>query len=79
MVFAFRPVNGWAAKFLLPLRRNVSSTGPFAAVLFQLPILEFASYSGLAVMQCRHELAYSARFQQTVQDERNRTVWRRIA
>jgi len=34
MVFAFRTVNGWAAKFLLLLRRDVSATGPCAAVLF---------------------------------------------
>jgi len=35
MVFAFRAVNGRAEKFLLPLRRGVSLTGPCAAVLFQ--------------------------------------------
>jgi len=34
MVFAFRAVNGRAEKFLLPLRRGVSPTGPCAAVLF---------------------------------------------
>jgi hypothetical protein len=34
MVLVLQAVNGSAAKFLQPLRRDVSVTGPCAAVLF---------------------------------------------
>jgi hypothetical protein len=62
MVFAFRTVNGWAAKFLLLLRRDVSATGPCAAVLFHLRRKSFGLLSSASAResQCNRVSASSA-------------------
>jgi hypothetical protein len=50
MVFAFQTVNGWLVKFLPLLRRGVSLTGPFEAVLLRPSLPNWLSYRRRSVI-----------------------------